>query len=314
MSTTSDDRLVRSTPALSYPSFSVAGRYFLITGGTQGLGLTIAELLLELGAAGTVIVGRDPSKGQIALEKLQAKSSSSIVEFLAADVGNVQQVRTVVEQATEKLREQHKRRTKSGQNEDSKTVILTGLVNAAATTTRGNLHTETIEGFDRHFAVNTRAPFVLTQAFANALESHNNNQNSSLPPLRGSVVNIASCASYGGAPFVMAYSASKAALVCLTKNNAHELVQSGIRVNAVNMGWCYTDNEDTLQTAQTDSQWIERADASVPLGRILRPRDVAVTVAFLLSENSSPMMNGTVVELHPEYARDMISLATVDQR
>jgi NAD(P)-dependent dehydrogenase (short-subunit alcohol dehydrogenase family) len=213
--------------------------------------------------------------------------------------------------ATEKLREQHKLRT-NGEG-DYSTVTLTGLVNAAATTTRGNLHTETIEGFDRHFAVNTRAPFVLTQAFAKALEAHNN-QNTSHPPLRGSVVNIASCASYGGAPFVMAYSASKAALVCLTKNNAHELVKFGIRVNAVNMGWCYTDNEDALQTSQTDSQWIERADASVPLGRILRPRDVAVTVAFLLSEISSPMMNGTVIELHPEYARDMISLATVDQR
>lgn len=274
----------------------------MITGGTQGLGLAIAELLLEQGAAGLVIIGRDETKAQTALQKLKTISSSSVVEFLAADVGDAQEVLTVVERATNKLIEQQKG--------NSLAIVFTGLVNAAATTTRGNLHTESIEGFDRHFAVNTRAPFVLTQKFAMALETYNNSNS----PLRGSVVNITSCASYGGAPFVMAYSASKAALVCLTKNNAHELVRSGIRVNAVNMGWCYTDNEDALQTEQTDSQWIERADASVPLGRILRPRDVAVTALFLLSEGSSPMINGTVVELHPEYARDMISLATVDQR
>ena len=97
--------------------------------------------------------------------------------------------------------------------------------------------------------------------------------------------------------------------MALTKCNAAELAPKGIRVNGVNLGWCYTDNEDALQTArQSDGQWIRRADASVPLGRILRPEDAAVTIAFLLSDSAS-MTTGTITELHPEFAHGMISLA-----
>jgi NAD(P)-dependent dehydrogenase (short-subunit alcohol dehydrogenase family) len=74
-----------------------------------------------------------------------------------------------------------------------------------------------------------------------------------------------------------------------------------------------TTNEDALQTTQSDADWIQRADAGVPLGRILRPSDVAVTVIFLLSD-ASAMTTGTVVELHPEYAEGMISLQATDAR
>ena len=126
-------------------------------------------------------------------------------------------------------------------------------------------------------------------------------------------MNICSVAAYGGAPFVMAYSASKAALVALTKNNAAELAPKGVRVNAINMGWCYTDNEDKLQTEQTDAGWIERADEGVPLGRILRPSDVAATVGFLLSD-ASAMMTASAIDLHPEYAHGMLSLLDEDAR
>ena len=136
-----------------------------------------------------------------------------------------------------------------------------------------------------------------------------------MTPVRGSVVNICSVASYGGAPFVMAYSASKAALVALTKNNAAELAPKHIRVNGINMGWCYTTNEDKLQTVQAggDETWISRADESVPLGRILRPRDVAVAVGYLLSDASS-MMTGAILDLHPEFAHGMLSLLDTDSR
>ena len=105
----------------------------------------------------------------------------------------------------------------------------------------------------------------------------------------------------------------KAALVCQTKNNAAELAPSGIRVNGVNMGWCYTDNEDALQTRQNggDSRWIDKADAGVPLKRIIRPADVTATVLFLLSD-AAAMMSGGIIDLHPEYAAGMQGLAAVD--
>merc|ERR1719281_1085822 len=96
-----------------------------------------------------------------------------------------------------------------------------GLVNAAGTTERGNLMDTTVEMFDKQFDINTRAPFLLTQAVAQHLIA---------TEARGaSIVNISSIAAKGGAPFIMAYSASKAALNVLTANNAAELAPHGIR-------------------------------------------------------------------------------------
>ena len=68
--------------------------------------------------------------------------------------------------------------------------------------------------------------------------------------VRGAIVNISSVAAHGGAPFIMPYSVSKAALNCMTKNNAAELAPKGIRVNAINMGWTYTENEDKLRSGR----------------------------------------------------------------
>merc|ERR1712151_682132 len=134
-----------------------------------------------------------------------------------------------------------------------------GLVNAAGTTERGNLMETTVDMFNKQFDINTRAPFLLTQAFA----KHNIAKNAG-----GSVVNISSIAAKGGAPFIMAYSASKAALNVLTANNASELAPYGIRVNAINMGWTLTDNENDLMVAKGGPNWMEQAEPGLPLKRI----------------------------------------------
>jgi NAD(P)-dependent dehydrogenase (short-subunit alcohol dehydrogenase family) len=182
---------------------------------------------------------------------------------------------------------------------------ISGVVNAAAITARGNLLTETAQGFDLQMAVNVRAPFLITQAAAQHMMEHKK-----VDGTLNSIVNICSVAAHGGAPFIMSYSASKSALVALTKNNAAQLAPHQIRVNAINMGWCLTDNEHALQKQQSSDgeEWSKQADQSVPLGRILRPRDVAATVAFLLS-GASAMMTGSILELHPEFAEGMLSLS-----
>merc|ERR1719263_2166953 len=110
---------------------------------------------------------------------------------------------------------------------------------------------------------NLKAPFLITQALAHHCKECRT---------RGAVVNIGSCAAHGGAPFILAYSCSKAALACLTKNNAAELRPHGVRVNQVNMGWCLTDAEDASQKA-VNPNWLAEADAASPMGRLLRPED-----------------------------------------
>jgi NAD(P)-dependent dehydrogenase (short-subunit alcohol dehydrogenase family) len=269
-------------PPLSQPAASVAGRAFLITGGTQGLGLEIARQLKRAGASGLFLVSRSVSKGKAAVNEL--RDDACFVEFLPCDIGNAAECETLLDRIEDAL--------PAG-------MVVTGLVNAAATTARGNLFSTTAQEFDQQMAVNVRAPFLLTQAVAKHMKERGST---------GSIVNIGSCAAYGGAPFIVAYSASKAALCALTKNNAAELAPHGVRVNCVNMGWCATDHEGAIQAAQRGSTWLSQADATVPLGRILRPADVAVTVVFLLSD-SSAMTTGTVMELHPEFPHGLISTA-----
>ncbi len=275
-------------PVLSSLTFDVTDRIFIVTGGTQGLGLEITKCLKECGARGISVVSRNVSLGEEVCALLHDESSCRVV-FVQGDMGNEEAPARVVNESIDKFKDLGH---------------ISGLVNAAALTMRGNLMTTTGSEFDRMMNINAKAPMLLTQAISKHMIENN---------VRGSIVNICSVASTGGAPFIMAYCASKAALCCLTKNNGAELAPYGIRVNGVNMGWCYTDNEDALQIKNNngDKRWIDKADAGVPLGRIIRPRDVSSMVMFLLSDTSL-MLTGQILGLHPEYADGMQSLIAVE--
>ena len=264
---------------LSTPSLDVTGRIFLITGGTQGLGLEIASQLKRNGAAAIVLVSRSPDRMESALKQLNGVSTGNvkeenkcIIKFVKADLSDASSASSIVPRAIDLLEE--------GEESLSlpQPIMISGIVNAAATTARGNLLSTTADMFDEQFHTNVRGPFLVTQAAVNHMVERKVSRGV------GSIVNICSVAAHGGAPFILGYSCSKAALVTLTKNNAAELGPKGIRVNAINMGWTLTENEAKLQSAvHKNEEWWKKADESVPLGRILRPADVASTVMFLLS-------------------------------
>jgi len=274
---------VGSGPPLSSPSFDLAGRHFIVTGATQGLGLEIARQLRLTGAAKLALLSRTKSKGDAAAAELSC--DGCVAGFVEADMESPASLERAAIAAIEFL--------------DGR---VDGLVNAAGITDRGNLMNTTVEMFDKQMAVNTRAPFLLTQAVAKHMIERK---------ARGSIVNISSVAAKGGAPFIMAYSASKAALNVLTQNNAAELAPHGIRVNSIDMGWTYTENENKLMVAKGGPDWIKEADAQMPLGRIMRPTDVACTVCFLLGP-ASQMMTGNVLSLHPDTALGLLSRKSVD--
>lgn len=168
---------------------------------------------------------------------------------------------------------------------------IDGLVNSAATCfPRGTLDDTSLELWDGMFHLNTRAVFLLTQAVSKHMQEHQ---------IQGSIVNIASIAAHGGAPWITAYSASKAAVVSLTKTNAFELRPHGIRVNAINMGWCLTDKEMQGQNSWKGEGWLEEAEKTHPLGRLMRPVDVAGTVGHLLSD-AATMLTGAIIDFAPE--------------
>ena len=187
-------------------------------------------------------MSRSADKGEEAAKGLT--SSTCKCSYVSADLNSVEDTEAIIPKAIVAMQD---------------VGPISGVVNAAAVTRRGNLMTTTASEFDIQMATNVRAPFLVTQAAAKHMIEKG---------IRGSIVNICSVAAHGGAPFIMAYCASKAALVTLTKNNAAELAPKGIRVNGVNMGWCYTENEDKLQSANSGPDWIVEADKGVPLGKL----------------------------------------------
>merc|ERR1719217_501622 len=93
--------------------------------------------------------------------------------------------------------------------------------------------------------------------------------------------------------------------------DTNTLAPYGIRVNAINMGWTYTENENKLMVAKGGPNWLAEADAQMPLKRLMRPVDVACTACFLLSPGAQ-MMTGNVLDLHPDTALGMLSTKTTD--
>ena len=256
---------------------TLEGKVVIVTGGTSGLGRCIAILCAGAGARGVLVTGRDATRGAEVVAKINREWGEAA--FVAVDLGDEAAATKIMDAAVAAFG----------------TVDL--LVNsAAACFPRGDLETTTPELWDTMMHTNVKAPFLLTQAFARHVKARR---------ARGAVVNIGSCAAHGGAPFILAYSCSKAALACFTKNTAAELRPHGIRVNQVNMGWCYTEAEDRGQR-QTNENWLAEADAASPSGRILRPEDTAASVLHLLSE-ASAMVTGAILDISPDMLPGIMS-------
>ncbi len=248
---------------------SLHGKICIVTGGTQGLGKGIARHLAEKEASGIIICGRNAENGEASAREIREVGCAC--EYVQADLTREADCRNVVQKCDEKF----------GQ--------VYGLVNAAGITDRGSLEDTTVEAWDRMFNINVRAPFILTQEAVKIMRREK---------IGGSIVNIISDTSHGGPPYIMAYSASKAALATLTKNNAHALRFDKIRVNGINMGWTFTPHEDMVQKGMgKGDNWLEEAEAQQPFGRLLRPYDIAYLAGYLLSDQAE-MMTGSVIDFN----------------
>ncbi|SFY44630.1 NAD(P)-dependent dehydrogenase, short-chain alcohol dehydrogenase family [Paracoccus pantotrophus] len=245
----------------------IDGKIAVVTGGTQGLGAAIARLFAEAGAAGIVIVGRGVEKGQAVATEITAATGVP-VEMVAADLGRIEDVQAVIPAA------------------DKRFGRVDILVNAAGLTDRGNLLNTTPELFDRMFAVNTRAPFFLMQDAAKVMTREG---------IEGRIVNIGSMSALVGQPFLAPYAGSKGALATLTRHAGFALMRHRIHVNQLDIGWMNSDHERALVLSETgDPDFIDRAAAQKPFGRILDPKEVARAVLWMASDDSG-MMTGAVI-------------------
>jgi NAD(P)-dependent dehydrogenase (short-subunit alcohol dehydrogenase family) len=247
---------------------SLAGKYAIVTGSTQGLGEAIARLFVERGIAGLIVCGRNEERGKAVAAALN--SDTCQVHFVQCDLANVEDCRRIVATADEYFSSVHI------------------LVNAAGVSDRGTIWDASAELWDWIMAINVRAPFILIQETIKIMRREG---------VEGSIVNIGSVSAYGSIPVLTPYATSKGALVTLTKNVAYAIMRHRIRINTLNIGWMDTPGENVIQRKYHDAtdRWLENAEAGMPFGRLLKPEEVARAVAFLASEESG-MMTGSIVD------------------
>lgn len=234
----------------------------LILGGTQGLGLAIAEQLVADGCTNLVLAARDPVKGEAAAAKLGAG-------FLSVDLADCQDVMACVEGAAARMGR------------------LDAMCIAGASTDRGSILETTPEGFDRMFAINTKGPFFAIQRMAQLAVAAGH---------PASIVNIQSMVVHCGQSFLAPYSASKAALANITKNAANALRNHRIRVNGINCGWMDTPGEDEIQKKYHGAAdtWLQEAEARQPFGSLVKPTHVAGLASYLLGPLSGVMTGANI--------------------
>src|SRR4051794_30731507 len=246
----------------------LGGTVVLVSGGTQGLGAAVAAACVRNGAD-VVVTGRRKDVGEQFAAELAGGAGGTVL-YVRADAGDVAQGQAAVAETVARLGR------------------VDALVNCAGLTTRGTLLDTTPELFDEHVAVNLRGPFFLMQAAIKDMVARGTG---------GSVVNIITMAAHGGQPYLAPYVASKSGLVGLTRNAAYAHRWDRIRINGVNIGWTETEGEDATQRRfhNAGDDWLQKAAASVPMGKLGQVDEIADFVVFLLSARSG-VVTGSVID------------------
>ncbi|WP_192178312.1 SDR family oxidoreductase [Mesorhizobium amorphae] len=240
----------------------------IVTGGAQGIGFAVTEALADEGCRALALIGRSQEKGDKAVASLKKAGVDAI--FISADVAKVADCKRAVDTAIAHFG------------------TVNALVNAAATSARGSLVETSEELFDTIFATNVRGPFFLMQGLvAHLLERK----------APGSIVNVLSMSAHAGQSFLTPYSTSKGALMTLTKNVASSYRKNRIRCNAVLPGWMDTEGEAIVQKKWHDApdDWLEKAEASQPMGQLVKPAQLARLITYMLSPQAG-VMTGSLVD------------------
>jgi pteridine reductase len=222
----------------------IDGKVAIVTGGAVRLGKALALALAEHGARVVVHYGSSAAPAQATVRQIQALGSDALA--IQADLSQPGQTPSIVERAAAHF----------GQ--------VDILVNSAAVFEPGNWDDTTEANWDRHFAINLKSPFFLSQAFA----VHVGRERA------GHIVNIADWRGVRPGTGHVAYTLTKAALIAMTKSLAQALAPN-IQVNAIAPGLI-------LPPPGQDQAYLERWAHKIPAPRVGSPEEVARALIFLL--------------------------------
>ncbi len=232
----------------------LAGQVAIVTGGSDGIGLATAALLVRRGAT-VVICGRRQEQLNIASAHIEAEGGN--VEAVQLDVTDFPAFEALIADVAAR----HGR--------------LDMLVNNAMSVHYAPISKLTLDHWRKDFAVNTEAVFVGTKAAMAVMAKQG----------KGSIVNISSTTGIRAMANYASYSASKAALIQFTAVAAMEGALQGIRVNAIVPGQVNT--AATADFALKAPDLAAKTAGAIPMGRGGKPEELAEAIVFMLSDAAS---------------------------
>lgn len=232
----------------------------IITGGSSGIGRATAVALAKEEGAKIVIAARRDKEGKETAQLVKEAGSDSI--FVKTDVTNEDDVRTLVDKTVKVYGRLDYALNNAGFDEAETTIVE-----------------ETSDDFAKIININVRGVWLgMKYEIPQMLKNGS-----------GSIVNMASGAGLIGIPQTPIYSASKHAVLGLTKSAALGYAKSGIRINAVAPGLVKTPMISGIK-----EEFMEKLKSMHPIGRTAEPEEIAEAVVWLLSDKASFVVGHTL--------------------
>ena len=245
-------------------------KFGIVTGGASGIGANIIEKLVDSGSS-VIIADIDDDKG-LHIEKKLANSTGKI-KYIHCDVKNANECKSVIDISEKFLGR------------------IDFIINAAGIVITKSTHKIIEDEWNEVIDTNLKGTFLMTK-FA-------------IPHLKktsGSIINIASIAGLVGFLNISSYCASKGGVIAFTKSLAIELIQSGIRVNCVCPGSVNTPfMDDLISKSKNKEAAIAHATSKTPMKRMAEPSEISPIILFLLDEEKSSFMTGSIITIDGGY-------------
>lgn len=229
-------------------------RNIVITGGSKGIGRSMVDAFINEGDR-VVFIARGETDAKRVMEDKKDDINAGRLFFHKCDVSAEEDVKALVDFTKEKVG------------------LCDVLINNAAIFRSGNIHENSSDDFDVMFSVNVRGIFLTCKYFIPQM----------LEKGKGNIINIASLAGLGGGYNMALYSATKAAVIGMTRSMAMDYTRFGIRVNGI----CPSATMTEMFLNGNPQSVIELYQNNNPARRLGLPKEIADASVFLASDQSS---------------------------